>query len=121
NKVFGYYIEVTRPHLARVPVDFERRQTVSGAERFVTADLKEHEAKVLGAEEKIGAREAVLIERLRADVAAAIVRIQTTATLLAQLDVWGALADLAHREGYARPTVDDGFVIELEGSRHPVV
>ncbi len=121
NKVFGYYIEVTRPHLARVPADFERRQTVSGAERFVTADLKEHEAKVLGAEEKIGAREAVLIERLRASVAAAIVRIQTTATLLAQLDVWGALADLAHREGYARPTVDDGFVIELEGSRHPVV
>ena len=121
NKVFGYYIEVTRPHLARVPPDFERRQTVSGAERFVTADLKEHEAKVLGAEERIGARESALIDRLRAGVAAAIGRIQITAGLLAQLDVWGALADLAHHEGYTRPTVDDGFVIELEGSRHPVV
>ena len=121
NKVFGYYIEVTRPHLARVPPDFERRQTVSGAERFVTADLKQHEAKVLAAEERIGAREAELIERLRASVASASGRIQTTAGLLAQLDVWGALADLAHHEGYARPTVDDGFVIELEGSRHPVV
>jgi DNA mismatch repair protein MutS len=112
---------VTRPHLARVPPDFERRQTVSGAERFVTADLKQHEAKVLGAEERIGVREAELIERLRAGVSSASGRIQTTAGLLAQLDVWGALADLAHHEGYARPTVDDGFVIELEGSRHPVV
>jgi len=121
NKVFGYYIEVTRPHLARVPADFERRQTVSGAERFVTADLKQHEAKVLGAEERIGGREAELIERLRATVAATCGRIQTTAGLLAQLDVWGALADLAHHESYVRPTVDDGFVIELEGSRHPVV
>ena len=121
NKVFGYYIEVTRPHLSRVPPDFERRQTVSGAERFVTADLKEHEAKVLGAEERIGDREAALIGQLRATVASASGRIQATAGLLAQLDVWGALADLAHREGYARPIVDDGFVIELEGSRHPVV
>ena len=121
NKVFGYYIEVTRPHLARVPPDFERRQTVSGAERFVTSDLKQHEAKVLGAEERIGTREAELIDRLRAGVAAVSGRIQTTAGLIAHLDVWGALADLAHHEGYARPTVDDGFVIELEGSRHPVV
>jgi DNA mismatch repair protein MutS len=121
NKVFGYYIEVTRPHLARVPPEFERRQTVSGAERFVTADLKQHEAKVLGAEERIGIREAALIEQLRATVASASGRIQATAGLLAQLDVWGALGDLAHHEGYARPTVDDGFVIELEGSRHPVV
>jgi DNA mismatch repair protein MutS len=121
NKVFGYYIEVTRPHLARVPPEFERRQTVSGAERFVTADLKQHEAKVLGAEERIGIREAALIEQLRATVASASGRIQATAGLLAQLDVWGALGDLAHHEGYARPTVDDGFVIELEGCRHPVV
>ena len=62
-----------------------------------------------------------MIERLRASVASASGRIQTTAGLLAQLDVWGALADLAHHEGYARPTVDDGFVIDLEGCRHPVV
>ena len=103
NKVFGYYIEVTRPHLARVPPDFERRQTVSGAERFVTADLKEHEAKVLGAEERIEARESALVERLRAGVASAIGRIQVTAGLLAQLDVWGALADLARPRGLHAP------------------
>ena len=82
NKVFGYYIEVTRPHLSRVPPDFERRQTISGAERFVTADLKEHEAKVLGAEERIGDREAALIAQLRATVASASGRIQATAALL---------------------------------------
>jgi DNA mismatch repair protein MutS len=121
NKVFGYYIEVTRPHLARVPPDYERRQTVSGAERFVTADLKQHEAKVLGAEERIATREAEVIQSLRARVASSSERIQGTAALLARLDVWSALADLAHREGYVRPEVDDGFTIELEGSRHPVV
>ncbi len=121
NKVFGYYIEVTRPHLARVPADYERRQTLSGAERFVTPELKEYEAKVLGAEEHIGTREAALIDALRGRVAEAIARVQTTAALLAQLDVWGALADLAHRERYARPEVNEGFTIALEASRHPVV
>jgi DNA mismatch repair protein MutS len=120
NKVFGYYIEVTRPHLARVPADFERRQTVSGAERFVTADLKEHEAKVLGAEERIGTREAALIEQLRSVVAAEIGRIQATATLLAQLDVWARSRISRTTRDTLRPTVDDG-VIDLEGSRHPVV
>jgi DNA mismatch repair protein MutS len=121
NKVFGYYIEVTRPHLARVPTDYERRQTVSGAERFVTAELKQREAEVLGAEERIAAREAELLVQLRSTVGAASPRIQATARLLGWLDVWGALADLAHREGYVRPEVDDGFAIVLEGSRHPVV
>jgi DNA mismatch repair protein MutS len=121
NKVFGYYIEVTRPHLARVPAGYERRQTVSGAERFVTAELKEQEAKVLGAEERIGGREAEVLDGLRGRVAAASARVQATAALLAQLDVWSTLAEVAEREGYVRPTVDDGFGLELEGSRHPVV
>ena len=121
NKVFGYYLEVTRPHLARVPAEYERRQTVSGAERFVTPELKEQEAKVLGAEERIAAREAAVIDALRQRVTACSERIRTTGGWLARLDVWGALADLAQREGYTRPAVDDGFVIELEGSRHPVV
>jgi len=121
NKVFGYYIEVTRPHLARVPADYERRQTVSGAERFVTAELKQREAEVLGAEERIADREAELVAQLRACVAAASTRMQATARELAWLDVWSAIADLAHRESYVRPEVDGGFAIELEGSRHPVV
>ena len=121
NKVFGYYIEVTNPHKARVPPDYERRQTLTGAERYVTPELKEYEAKVLGAEERIAAREGELVEALRRGVALAIGRIQQTAGLLARLDVWAALADLAHRDAYVRPEVSDAFVIHLEGSRHPVV
>src|SRR5438552_3932108 len=121
NKVFGYYIEVTNPHKARVPPDYERRQTLTGAERYVTPELKEYEAKVLGAEERIAVRETELIDALRRVVAAAIGRIQETAGLLAGLDVWAALADLAHRDAYVRPEVNDAFVIHLEGSRHPVV
>jgi DNA mismatch repair protein MutS len=121
NRVFGYYIEVTNPHRDRVPADYERRQTLTGAERFVTAELKEYEATVLGAEERIATREAELVAALRARVADAIVRVQTTAGLLAQLDVWSGLADLAHREGYVRPAVTAEFTLELEASRHPVV
>ncbi len=121
NRVFGYYLEVTNPHRDRVPADYERRQTLAGAERFVTPELKAYEAKVLGAEERIATREAELVETLRTCVAAAIGRVQTTAGVLARLDVWGALADVAHHEGYVRPLVNDGFTIALEGSRHPVV
>ncbi len=121
NKVFGYYIEVTNPHKDRVPGDYERRQTLSGAERFVTPELKEYEAKVLGAEERIAAREAELVDALRARIAQAIARVQASAGIVAELDVWGGLADLAHREAYVRPQVTGDFVLDLEASRHPVV
>ncbi|PYP59917.1 MAG: DNA mismatch repair protein MutS [Gemmatimonadetes bacterium] len=121
NKVFGYYIEVTNPHRDRVPPDYERRQTLTGAERYVTPELKQYEAKVLGAEERIAIREAELVDALRHRVADAIGRVQATASVLAGLDVWSALADVARREGYVRPEVNDGFTIALEGSRHPVV
>ena len=121
NKVFGYYIEVTNPHRDRVPGDYERRQTLTGAERYVTPELKQYEAKVLGAEERIATREAELMDALRRRVADAIGRVQGTAAVLAGLDVWSALADVAHHEGYVRPEVNDGFTIALEGSRHPVV
>ena len=121
NKVFGYYLEVTNPHKDRVPPDYERRQTLSGAERFVTPELKQYEAKVLGAEERIAVREAELVDALRTRVADAVTRVQTTAGIVAELDVWGGLADLAHREAYVRPQVTADFTIELEASRHPVV
>ena len=121
NQVFGYYIEVTNPHKDRVPGDYERRQTLSGAERFVTPELKEYEAKVLGAEERIAAREAELVDALRARIAQAIARVQASAGIVAELDVWGGLADLAHREAYVRPQVTGDFVLDLEASRHPVV
>jgi DNA mismatch repair protein MutS len=121
NKVFGYYIEVTHAHRDRIPSDYERRQTLTGAERYVTPELKEYEAKVLGAEERIATRELEVLEQLRRLVGAAIARVQATAGLLARLDVWAALADVAERERYARPDVTDEYALRLEGSRHPVV
>jgi len=121
NKVFGYYIEVTHAHRERIPSDYERRQTLTGAERYVTPELKEYEAKVLGAEERITAREAEVLDALRRRVGEAITRVQATAGHLARLDAWAALADVAERERYVRPEVSDVFALELEGSRHPVV
>jgi len=121
NRVFGYYIEVTRSNLAQVPSSYERRQTLTGAERFVTPELKEYEAKVLGAEERIALREAELLDALRRRVGEGVTRVQTTAAVLARLDVWAGFADLAERERYTRPEISDGFALVLEGSRHPVV
>jgi DNA mismatch repair protein MutS len=121
NKVFGYYIEVTHTHKGRVPADYERRQTLTGAERYATPELKEYEAKVLGAEERIVAREAELLDALRRRIGGAIARVQHSAATLGQLDVWAALADLADRERYVRPEVTTDFTLQLEGSRHPVV
>ena len=121
NKVFGYYIEVTHANRDRIPANYERRQTLTGAERYVTPDLKEYEAKVLGAEERIAAREAEVLDQLRRRVGAVIARVQTTAGLLGRLDVWAALADVAERERYVRPDVTSEFTLQLEASRHPVV
>jgi DNA mismatch repair protein MutS len=121
NKVFGYYIEVTHTHRDRIPPDYERRQTLTGAERYVTPDLKEYEAKVLGAEERIAGREAEVLDQLRRRVGGVIARVQATAGLLARLDAWAALADVAERERYVRPEVTSEFDLHLEGSRHPVV
>src|SRR5437660_505062 len=97
NKVFGYYIEITHTHRDRVPGDYERRQTLTGAERYVTQDLKEYEAKVLGAEERIAQREAALLDALRRKIAAAIGRVQGSAGSLAQFDVWADLRDASER------------------------
>ena len=121
NRVFGYYIEVTHAHRERIPADYERRQTLTGAERYITPQLKEYEAKVLGAEERIATHEAALVDALRRRVADAIGRVQATATLLAQLDVWASLAEVAERERYVRPEVTADVTLQLEGSRHPVV
>jgi DNA mismatch repair protein MutS len=121
NKVFGYYLEITNAHAAKVPADYERRQTLAGAERYVTPELKNYEARVLGAEERMGAREAELFGALRAAVGNAIARIQRTARVLARLDVWTALADVAVQERYVRPAVHAGFDLILRESRHPVI
>ncbi len=121
NKVFGYFLEVTHAHAGRVPADYERRQTLAGAERYVTPELKEYEAKVLGAEEGMATRESVLFDGLRAEAGRAIARIQRAASILARLDVWAALADRAVTCRYVRPHVDDGFALRLRASRHAVI
>jgi DNA mismatch repair protein MutS len=121
NKVFGYYLEVTHSHTGRVPTDYERRQTLASAERYVTPELKEYEAKVLGAEERIAVREAELFGSLRASVGHAIERIQRTARILARLDVWAGLAERAVSGRYVRPDVSDGYDLILHESRHPVI
>jgi DNA mismatch repair protein MutS len=121
NKVFGYYLEVTHNHSDRVPDNYERRQTLAGAERYVTPELKDYEARVLGAEEGIGSREAALFGEVRATIGQAIARIQQTARVLARLDVWAGLAERAVTGRYIRPQVTDGFDLTLRESRHPVI
>lgn len=121
NKVFGYYLEVTRANLDRVPADYHRKQTLANAERFVTPELKEWEEKVLGAEERIAALEARLLGELRSAISAQVARIQQLAARVATLDVLAALAEVAVLREYVRPVVDTGFELDITGGRHPVV
>ena len=121
NSVFGYYIEITRTHLANVPADYTRKQTVANAERFVTAELADYEARILGADERRVALELALFSSLRDEVGAAASRILALAGRVAAADVVAALAEQAHYHGYCRPVVDDSEVLELSDSRHPVV
>ncbi|MBI3981357.1 MAG: DNA mismatch repair protein MutS [Gemmatimonadetes bacterium] len=121
NKVFGYYIEVTRANRDAIPSDYERRQTLTGAERYVTPELKDLEARVLGAEDAIAQRERELLVALCRTIGDRLERLQRTARGLAELDVYAALAEVAAREGYVRPTVTNEFRIEFLRSRHPVV
>jgi DNA mismatch repair protein MutS len=121
NKVFGYYLEITRANADRVPGDYERKQTLANAERYVTPELKEWESKALDAEDRILALEARLFGELRRDVARHVARLQATADCIARIDVFAALARLAERSGFVRPDVHDGYELEIRGGRHPVV
>jgi DNA mismatch repair protein MutS len=121
NNVFGYYIEVTRSNLAAVPADYRRKQTVANAERFVTDELAEFEAKILSADERRIALELEIFTALRGRVAGEAQRLLALAARVAGADALAALAEVAHRNGYCRPEVDDGAVIELTDARHPVV
>ncbi len=121
NKVFGYYLEVTKANLDRVPEDYERRQTLANAERYVTPELKEWEARVLGAEERIAELEARLFAELRRDVAAHVDRLLSTAAAVAMVDVLSGLAQVAERQGYVRPEVHTRFRLEIHAGRHAVV
>jgi len=121
NKVFGYFIEVTNANSHLVPEDYQRRQTLTGAERYVTVALKEYEEKVMHATERIDVLERQLFDGLRSRIGAQIVRLQGVAGTLAQLDVLATLGEVASREGYVRPSVHDGFDLDIVGGRHPVV
>jgi DNA mismatch repair protein MutS len=121
NKVFGYYLEVTKPNLHLVPADWERRQTTVGGERFVTPELKRFEETVLTAEERRFALEEKLFEELRQRVVAAAGAIRTAADAVGTADALLALARVAAERGYARPQVDGSEVLEIVDGRHPVV
>lgn len=121
NRVFGYYIEVTNANAHLVPAEYQRRQTLAGAERYVTTALKEFEEKVLHATEHIESIERELFEGLRARVGGEIARLQAIARRVACIDVSAALADVASRHRYVRPEMHDGPELEIVGGRHPVV
>jgi DNA mismatch repair protein MutS len=121
NRVFGYYIEVTNSHRDAIPSDYQRRQTLTGAERYVTPALKEYEERVLSAAERIETRERELFEAARAAAGREASRLQGVARLVAELDVFAALAEVAERERYVRPTLTDDFTLDITAGRHPVV
>ena len=121
NRVFGYYIEVTNTHRDAIPSDYQRRQTLTGAERYVTPALKEYEERVLSAAERIEVRERELFEAARAAAGREATRLQGVARLVAELDVFATLAEVAERERYTRPVMTDDFSLEITAGRHPVV
>jgi DNA mismatch repair protein MutS len=121
NNVFGYYIEITRSHLGSVPADYTRKQTVANAERFVTPELAEFEQQILTADERRVALELEIFTHVREQIAAAAERLLALAGRVAAADALAALAEVAHRNAYCRPDVDDSGVIEILDGRHPVV
>ncbi|MDZ7780767.1 MAG: DNA mismatch repair protein MutS [Gemmatimonadota bacterium] len=121
NKVFGYYLEVTRANLDKVPDDYVRKQTLANGERYFTPELKEWEEKVFGAEDRIGQVEASLFVELRERLAGEVPRIQESATRIATLDVLADFAHVAARRGYVRPEVHTDGDLDVRGGRHPVV
>jgi len=122
NSIFGYYIEVSKPNLHLVPQDYERKQTLVGAERFTTPELKEYEAKILDAQEKIAEIERRLFTELRTAIAAEAKRIRQTALALAEVDVLGSLAHIAALRNYCRPRfIENSSELEIIEGRHPVI
>ncbi|MEM7786318.1 MAG: DNA mismatch repair protein MutS [Bacteroidota bacterium] len=121
NKVFGYYLEVTNAHKEKAPDEWIRKQTLVNAERYITPELKEYEETILTAQEKIVEIENRLFTELRDAVAEAVEPVQANARALAALDVVASFAEVAERNGYVRPEVDDSAVLDIVDGRHPVV
>ena len=121
NRVFGYGIEIPKSQARSLPDEYVRRQTLVGAERYVTAELREQEAKVLGAESRMNRLEYELFDEVRRGVAGEAERLLRTAQAVATLDVLAGFAHVARERGYIRPSVDDGGVIDIQEGRHPVL
>jgi DNA mismatch repair protein MutS len=121
NRLFGYYIEVTRPNLKLVPADYQRKQTLAGAERFATPELRDREALIVRTGDRIAQLDQELYDQLLGQIAAQGARLRGLGRDLARLDLFAGLADLAHERGYRRPVVDEGDQIEIRDGRHPVV
>jgi DNA mismatch repair protein MutS len=121
NSVFGYYIEVTKSNLDKVPPHYIRKQTVANGERYITPELKEMEGKILGAEERSVKLEYELFQRVREEVLGQLPKIQQTAAALAQLDVLASFAETARLHSYCRPVVADEGVLQIRDGRHPVL
>jgi len=121
NRVFGYYIEISKTNLGRVPDDYHRKQTIAGGERFITPALKEYEEKVLGADERILERELAIFTALLAQVSAAAPRVQESARALATLDVLSSLGEVATLHDYTKPLMTEDGDFAVVDARHPVV
>lgn len=121
NRIFGYYIEVTKPNLDMVPEDYVRKQTLVGGERFITAELKEYEAKILGAEERLKNLEYQIFQEILEKIRKESAVLSKTASALAIVDFLSSLSVVAKRYNYVRPTVDETGVIEITQGRHPVL
>jgi DNA mismatch repair protein MutS len=121
NNVFGYYLEVTHTHKDKVPADWLRKQTLVNAERYITPELKEYEEQILGAEEKIHALESKLFAELVFSLSEYIKPIQLNAHLVAQLDVLLNFANTAIKNQYVKPEINEGFILDIKGGRHPVI
>jgi len=121
NKVFGYFIEVTKSNLSMVPERFIRKQTLTNCERYITEELKRLENEILGAEEKVVILEYNIFSNIRDDVKKEILRIQKSATIIATLDTLSTLANVAQDMNYVMPIVDNSGIIDIQGGRHPVI
>jgi DNA mismatch repair protein MutS len=121
TRVFGWYLEVSKSQLSRVPSQWRRKQTIAGGERYTLDELDELADRIASAEERHRARELALLKELVADVAAETTRVANLAAVIAELDCAAALAEVAHRYDYCRPLVDDGSALEIDDGRHPVV
>ena len=121
NSVFGYYLEVTKSNLDKVPPHYHRKQTVANGERFITPELKEMEGKILGAEERSVKLEYEIFQRVREEVLGQLSKIQSTASALAQLDVLASFAETARLHNYCRPQISDEGILQIRDGRHPVL